>query len=52
MQVFGTTSNYLALGHEESVENLSFAEKDIIRMDGSLDEGKKNCIRETLKYFM
>lgn len=48
----GTTPNYLFLGREETMEDLSFAEKDIIRMYRGLDEGKKNCIRETLKYFM
>lgn len=45
-----TTPNYLFLGHEETVESLSFEEKDIIRMYRDLDEGRKNCIKETLRY--
>ena len=47
-----TTPNYLFLGKEQTEKDLSLEEKDIIRMYRNLDEGKKNCIKNTLKYFM
>lgn len=46
-----TTPNYLFFGPEDEEERLSPAEKEIIRMYRSLDDGRKKCIQETLGYF-
>ena len=46
-----TTPNYLFLGLEDEEERLSPAEKDIVRIYRSLDDGRKKCIRDTLRYF-
>ena len=44
-----TTPNYLFLGSDD--ESYTQAEKDMIRKYRSLDNGRKKCIRDTLKYF-
>ena len=45
-----TTPNYLFLAEDEE-ERLSPSEKDMIRSYRGLDDGKKKCIRDTLRYF-
>lgn len=45
-----TTPNYLFLGWEEEEQRLSIAEKDMIRRYRSLDDGRKKCIRDAIKY--
>ena len=44
-----TTPNYLFYGTDE--ENYTKTEKEMIRMYRILDNGRKKCIRDTLKYF-
>ena len=44
-----TTPNYLFLGSDD--EEYTQTEKEMIRMYRSLDNGRKKCIRDTLKYF-
>jgi DNA-binding Xre family transcriptional regulator len=46
-----TTPNYLFWGKEETEGQLSVAEKEIIRIYRTFDDGRKKCIRDTLKYF-
>ena len=46
-----TTPNYLFLGPEDEEERLSPSEKDMIRSYRGLNDGKKKCIRDTLRYF-
>lgn len=46
-----TTPNYLFFESEDEEDRLSPAEKEIIRVYRSLDNGRKNCIQETLRYF-
>lgn len=46
-----TTPNYLFFGPEDEEERLTPAEKAMIRTYRSLDDGRKKCIRDTLKYF-
>ena len=46
-----TTPNYLFFGPEDEEERLTPAEKDMIRMYRGLDQERKKCIRDTLKYF-
>ena len=48
-EFLGTTPNYLFFGSDD--ESYTQAEKEIIRMYRSLDNGRKRCIRDTLKYF-
>lgn len=51
MSVPCQTSNYLFFGSENVEECLSPAEKEIIRVYRSLDDRRKKCIQETLRYF-
>lgn len=46
-----TTPNYLFWGVEETEDQLSFSEKEMIRMYRNLEDGKKNCLRDIMKYF-
>ena len=47
-----TTPNYLFHGSGElKIEKLSPVECELIEEYRSLDEGRKRCIRDTLKYF-
>ena len=46
-----TTPNYLFWGEEETEGQLSYSEKEMIRVYRNLEDGKKKCIRETMKYF-
>jgi DNA-binding Xre family transcriptional regulator len=46
-----TTPNYLFFGPEDEEERLTPVEKEVIRMYRGLDQGRKKCIRDTLKYF-
>lgn len=45
-----TTPNYLFFGWEEEEERLSMVEHDMIRRYRSLDDGRKKCIRDMIKY--
>ena len=45
-----TTPNYLFYGEYED-DRLSQVEKDMIRRYRKLDNGRKKCVRDTLKYF-
>ena len=46
-----TTPNYLFLGPEDEEERLTPEEKELIGMYRKLDDGRKECITQTLKYF-
>ncbi len=46
-----TTPNYLFFGPEDEAERLTPEEKELIVTYRSLDEGRKTCIRQTVKYF-
>ena len=46
-----TTPNYLFFGEEDEEERLTPEEKELIITYRNLDEGRKRCIRETVKYF-
>ena len=46
-----TTPNYLFWGVEETEEQLSVSEKEILRIYRNLDDGKRKCIRDVMKYF-
>ena len=46
-----TTPNYLFWGVEETEAQLSCSEKEMIRLYRNLEDGKKKCIRDTMKYF-
>lgn len=50
-QFLDTTPNYLFLGPEDEEERLSPAEKDMVRIYRSFDDGRKKCIRDMLRYF-
>ena len=45
-----TTPNYLFYGPADEEERLTPAEKDMIMEYRKLDDGRKKCIREMLKY--
>lgn len=45
-----TTPNYLFYGLADEDESLTPAEKDMILEYRNFDNGRKKCIRETLKY--
>ena len=47
-----TTPNYLFWGEEETEGQLSVSEKEILRMYRNLDDGRKKCIRDAMKYFL
>ena len=44
-----TTPNYLFYGSDD--ESYTQAEKEIIRMYRTLDNGRKKCVRDTVKFF-
>ena len=46
-----TTPNYLFFGPEEEEERLTPSEKEMIQTYRGLDDGRKQCIRETIGYF-
>lgn len=45
-----TTPNYLFLGSDEE-DRLSLVEKDMLQSYRKLDEGRKKCVRDTIKFF-
>ena len=47
-----TTPNYLVLGNEDKEKRLIKAEAEILQMYRDIDDGKKKCIYDTLKYFV
>lgn len=47
----GTSPNYLFYGKEDLSDRMTHMEREIIHMYRNLDEGKRKCIRDTLKYF-
>ena len=46
-----TTPNYLFFGPDDEEERLSPGEKDMIRVYRELDDERKKCIQDTLRYF-
>lgn len=50
-EFLGTTPNYLFFGPEDKDERLTPSEKEMIQIYRSLDNGKKKCIRDTMRYF-
>ena len=46
------TPNYLFLGPEDEEERLTPSEKELVGMYRKLDDGRKECITQTLKYFV
>ena len=46
-----TTPNYLFWGPADEEERLTDEEKELIRMYRKFDNGKKKCIKDTMKYF-
>ena len=47
-----TTPNYLFFGITDEDEMLTSGEKEMIRMYRRLDEARKNCVRDTIKFFL
>ena len=47
-----TTPNYIFWGLQETEGQLSLAEREMIRIYRDLEDGKKKCIRDTMKYFL
>ncbi len=50
-EFLNTTPNYLFLGPEDEEDRMTAVEKKIIQTYRSLDNGRKRCIQDTLKYF-
>ena len=46
-----TTPNYLFFGPDDEEERLSPGEKDMVRMYREIDDERKKCIQDTLRYF-
>ena len=46
-----TTPNYLFWGVEETEDQLSVSEKEMLRMYRDFDDGRKKSIQDAMKYF-
>lgn len=50
-EFLNTTPNYLFMGSEEDKDELTAAERKLIRMYRGFDKEKKRCIENTMKIF-
>ena len=47
-----TTPNYLFLGPDDEEERLTPKERELLETYRKLDDGRKECITQTLRYFV